>query len=143
MKVAIYPGSFNPWHEGHQDILNKALSVFDKVIIAQGINPGKEPPVSIEGFSCRVSLIASERVDIKYFEGFLHEFIKTLDDPITAVIRGLRNGNDLQYEQNQQYWYEDLGLHIPIVYFITDRRLGHISSSAIRAINGLKTLESK
>ena len=43
MKIAIYPGSFNPWHEGHQDIVNKALKIFDKVVIAIGRNPSKPP----------------------------------------------------------------------------------------------------
>jgi len=55
----------------------------------------------------------------------------------SAVIRGLRNGADLQYETNMQYWNEDLGLEIPVVYFICDRKLSHISSSMIRELNKL------
>ena len=109
MKRAIYPGSFNPWHEGHQDILNKAKRCFDEVIV---IKYGKD------------------------FTGLLSDYLK--DKDYCAIIRGLRNGYDLQYEQNQQYWYEDLGVQIPIVYFITDRTLGHISSSAIREIKKAK-----
>lgn len=41
VRVGIYPGSFNPWHDGHQDILNKALRIFDKIIVLQGHNPSK------------------------------------------------------------------------------------------------------
>ncbi len=78
---------------------------------------------------------------------FLHDTLEdtdtTYDDLVKelnaeAVVRGLRNGTDLQYEMNQQYWNEDLGLNVPIVYFITDRKLSHISSSAIREIKCLK-----
>ena len=109
MKKAIYPGSFNPWHEGHQNILDKAKKIFDKVDIA---------------------------VYGKDFTGLLSDYLKGKN--YVAIVRGLRNGYDLQYEQNQQYWYEDLGIKIPVVYFITDRTLGHISSTAIRTVKDAK-----
>lgn len=115
MKRALYVGSFNPWHVGHIDVYNKAMKIFDRVdIIKYGVD----------------------------FTGLLSDFLKS---PKTAkydaIVRGLRNGYDLQYEQNQQYWYEDMGIKIPIVYFITDRTLGHISSSAIREVEKAKRLE--
>lgn len=149
MKTAIYPGSFNPWHEGHQDILEKSLQIFDRVIIARGENPSKKhdklTELAIQ--SAEESWIANklparliERVIFVTFKGFLHAWVKNHAAYETcAVIRGLRNGYDLQYEINQQYWYEDLGLTIPIVYFITDRKLGHISSTAIREIEKIKS----
>lgn len=139
MKTAIYPGSFNPWHKGHTDILVKALQVFDKVVVAPAKNPDKEN----YGFDLRDLFKNSaglnhDRIRVKPFEGLLVDFVEHLqisyEDDICAIIRGLRNGHDLQYETNQQYWNEDLGLTIPVVYFITDRSHGHISSSAIRAL---------
>ena len=48
MKMAIFPGSFNPWHEGHEDVLDKALKIFDKVILSQGFNIDK--PIDKEQF---------------------------------------------------------------------------------------------
>lgn len=141
MKTAIYPGSFNPWHRGHTDILSKALDVFDHVIIVQGTGAGKSPPQMLDKES--IPEILRKDITIRPpFSGMLPDFIKELDDtlwkPICAVVRGLRNGYDLQYEQNQMYWYQDLGLTIPVICFITDRDTTHISSSAIREIEKIK-----
>lgn len=168
MSLAIYPGSFNPWHRGHQDILDKALQVFDQVVVACGTNGSKEPPRTWsdrnmshhefqEVYGNRVALVSfQDKLLVDFIREInagaldpikLQDGPKTLAEsenyrelnlPVTAVIRGLRNGDDLQYEMNQQYWYEDLGLEIPVVYFITDRTLSHISSSAIRQIESIK-----
>jgi pantetheine-phosphate adenylyltransferase len=138
MKIGIYPGSFNPWHSGHTDILKKALQVFDKVYICRGINP--EKPSSDFDVESHIKDYVLSELDVKAqwkvayweFEGLLVDCARTLH--AHAIIRGLRNGHDLQYEMNQQYWNEDLGLTVPIVYFICDRKLSHISSSTIRAL---------
>jgi pantetheine-phosphate adenylyltransferase len=131
MKVAIYPGSFNPIHAGHHNIIEKALKVFDKVIIAQGINPDKGiTDVNIP--SAETYGKYGKKVQVVKFMTTLPEF--AVDKNAVAIIRGLRSGVDLETEKAQQYWYEDLGLTIPIVYFICDRGLTHISSSAVRAV---------
>lgn len=124
MKIAVFPGSFNPWHDGHLDVYEKASQVFDKVIIARGINPSKP--------------ITDSSIPVTYeeFDGLLVDFCKKVG--ATAVIRGLRNTKDFQYELEQQYWNEDLGLDIPTLYIITDRKLCHISSSAIRMLEKFK-----
>jgi len=140
MKIAIYPGSFSPWHRGHTDVLRKALKIFDQVTVAspRGPNSSKED-TSIILTSIYASLPKEEsnRVNVLHFSGLLANFIKDLNDEdqdIGAVVRGLRNNQDFEYEKIQQYWNEDLGIEIPIVYFISDRALTHISSSAIKTI---------
>jgi pantetheine-phosphate adenylyltransferase len=146
MKVAIYPGSFNPWHEGHTDILLKALKVFDKVIVAQGINPQKGDTnfhaEDLERVVDKALHGHTGQVHVMTFFGLLANEVTRLNkqytNPICAVIRGLRNTQDLCGEQIQQYWNEDLGLKIPTVYLVADRKLVHISSSAIRAVEGFK-----
>ena len=148
MKIAIYPGSFNPFHRGHLDIVKKALYIFDKVIIAKGINPEKEnfhgAFLSTPECSKEIQeLIDAEFVDVENFEGLLSDFIdKSMDeyDDVEdfAIIKGLRNGQDLEFEKNQQYWNEDLGIEIPFFYVISDRNNCHISSSAIRAVGKFK-----
>jgi pantetheine-phosphate adenylyltransferase len=148
MKVAIYPGSFNPWHEGHTDILLKALKVFYKVIIARGRNPAKGDIYGLteerrlEEDLDKILNGHTGQISVTTYLGLLanevDELNKRYTNPIVAVIRGLRNASDLCGEQIQQYWNEDLGLKIPTVYLIADRKLVHMSSSAIRAVETFK-----
>lgn len=132
-KIAIYPGSFNPWHEGHEDILQKALEVFDMVVVLQGHNP-KKPQVKDKSFLLEAT--KSPNVEAGFFNGLLVDAIHSIKPD--AIIRGLRNGYDLEYEINLQYWNEDLGIKVPFVYFVTDRKYGHISSSAIRELREIR-----
>ena len=135
-KTAIYPGSFNPLHEGHIDIIKKALKCFEHVTVLRMQNPGKD----LSDYPMpKAELYALGNVSVLEANGMLVDVVKMLDG--CAVIRGLRNGNDLETERIQQYWNEDLGLVVPTVYFITDRSLIHVSSSALRMIEKLK--ESK
>lgn len=143
MKTAIYPGSFNPWHEGHTDVVSKAIKVFDKVIIAVGVNPDKKKSTETLHLIKRIGWILvmlpeSPRIEVVQFNGLLKDFIKEGD--YSAVIKGLRNAPDFEYEKIQQYWNEDLGIRIPTFYVISDRKFVHISSSAIKAI---KSFEKK
>lgn len=131
--IGLYAGSFNPFHQGHNDVVKKALKVFDYVLI-YGYGD-KKPAVFVD--------YIDKPIGVGCFTGLLKDLIanKLIQKP-TALIRGLRNGNDLQYEQNMLYWNEDLGVDIPTVYFICDRKLGHISSSAIREIQCIKKNKS-
>ena len=144
-------GSFSPWHQGHDDILIKTLDIFDRVIVAQGINPEKAKPVKLDEKTIgpMISQRIMDRITIVQFSGFLHKYIEKFNHDtgpggqICAVIRGLRSGYDLDYEASQMYWNEDLGMKARVVCFITDRKLGHISSSAIRQLEFLRELERK
>lgn len=134
MKTVLYPGSFNPFHEGHLDILKKTMKISDKIILAGHKKISFSPKAKVVTDKCYQYV---DKVSIITFKGLLVDLIKKVKP--NAIIRGLRNGSDLQYEMNFQYWNEDLGLNIPIIYFITDRSLSHISSSTIRKLECIKT----
>jgi pantetheine-phosphate adenylyltransferase len=131
MKIAIYPGSFNPFHKGHYNILLKAEKIFDKVIIARGINPEKGPS------EWKMPKILENRTLVLY-SGLLTECIESIAEhevEIPTVIRGLRNSVDLQYEMNQYRYLQDLMPEIQLVSIFCDKEYEHISSSGIRLLS--------
>ena len=98
-KIGVYAGSFNPFHVGHADILHQALEVFDEVIVAIGNNPLKDNDKEPFPFNNPILKIAKVAV----FDGLLSDYLKRLSDNNENIevflVRGLRNGEDLQYEQ--------------------------------------------
>ena len=134
MKIGIFTGTFNPFHKGHTDVLFNALKIFDKVVIARGDNPVKEYPIS------DLKELISNKIEVVTYTGLLVNYLKTRPD-ICAVIRGLRNTKDFEYEKTQQYYNEDLGITIPTVYVIANRQVQHISSSGERALAKLRGID--
>ena len=125
-KIAVYAGSFNPFHKGHYNILKKAEQIFDKVIIARGVNPDKNN--KIVDFPTKI-----QNRQIEIYDGLLTDFIDGLGYDVT-LIRGLRNATDLQYELTQYRFLQDLNPNIKIVSLFCDKEFEHISSSAIRSL---------
>lgn len=129
-RIAIYAGSFNPFHNGHLNILKKAEKMFDKVIVARGKNPDKQQH-SIAPLPKAIQY----RETIEY-GGLLTDLLNEYEDdcgPLT-LIRGLRNGNDLSYEVDQYRYMQDLKRDIQVCSIFCDRDFEHISSSAIRSL---------
>lgn len=125
-KIAVFAGSFNPFHKGHYNVLQKAEKIFDKVIVAFGKNPEKDTryhkiPNSIKNRQ------------LESYEGLLTDFIASLGHEVT-VIRGLRNSTDFDYEQNQYRYIQELMPEIRIVNIFCDKEFEHISSSGIRTL---------
>lgn len=142
--IAIYPGSFNPFHIGHLNIVEKAERIFGKgnVIICFGVNPDKVDPLKKAEY---IKLVDEKRHEletklnrqVKVYTGFLHDFISELEKEGNNVvlIRGLRNSGDLDYELNQMRFINDFKKNLNVVYLVCDKEFEHISSSAIRKIS--------
>ena len=127
-KIAIYAGSFNPFHKGHYNILEKAERIFDKVIIARGVNPQKN---NIPKTDSLPDLISNRQI-IEY-SGLTTELLNSFSYEVT-LIRGLRNTTDLQNEITQYKYMRDLKPNINVVSIFCDSEYEHISSSAIRSL---------
>lgn len=124
--IGVFCGSFNPFHKGHYNVLQKAERIFDKVIIAFGRNPDKNErtwPVP--------NVIRYHQLE--EYNGLLTDFISSLHHD-TIVIRGLRNSTDFQYEQNQYRYIQELMPRIKIINIFCDKEFEHISSSGIRTL---------
>lgn len=133
MKVAVFPGSFDPITKGHEDIVRRALPLFDKVIMAIGINSKKRSLYSIEE---RVDWIkkvfhGEAKVEVKQFTGLTVHFCEK--QGANYIIRGLRNGSDFDYEKTISQLNADLG-NIESVFFISKPQFSHISSTIVREI---------
>jgi len=134
-KIAIYPGSFNPFTIGHLNILEKAELLFGKenVIIAVGTNPDKTQD-SVD----RVATIKQNLPtrNVEGFVGFLTDYIWKKENSgfEIFVIKGLRNGDDLFYETNQLRFLEEMKPSINVIFLLCDKQYEHISSSAYRAL---------
>lgn len=128
-KIALYPGSFNPFSQGHLNILQKAERIFDKVIIGYGINSEKNQNQE------NILPEALKYKQVIEYDGLLTDLVKSLNYPVT-IIRGLRNGSDLQYELNQYRFLQELSNNdIDVIFIFCDSEFEHISSSAIRQLS--------
>ena len=118
--VGVYAGSFNPFHCGHADILRQSLEVFDEVIVAIGRNPLKDNDK--EPFPYGNPVL--KKAKVVEFNNLLSDFLKNLDLTTRGeifLIRGLRNGEDLQYEQNQLQFIKGMYPSLKTVFFICDK----------------------
>lgn len=134
MKIAIYPGSFDPITKGHLDVLETSAGIFDKVIIAVAKNSEKKGFLTVEE---RVSLIKEstkhlKNVEVDSFEGLTIDYAKKRGAEI--LIRGLRAVSDFEYEMQLSQTNSALASEIQTVFLITKPEYNFISSSTVREI---------
>jgi pantetheine-phosphate adenylyltransferase len=132
MRVAVYPGSFDPITLGHVDVLRRALGVFDRVVVAVLVNPKKVPMLDIDA---RVAAIRSEqadRVDVRPFAGLTVDACRELG--ARSIVRGLRAVSDFEAELQMAHMNRRLAPEIDTVFFMTALEYGYLSSSLVREI---------
>lgn len=132
MKRGVFPGSFDPFTKGHEAIVNKAITLFDEVVIAVGVNSSKVSMYTIENRLNHIqSLFQSEKVKVVTFQKLTVELCKDLDAQF--IIRGLRDSKDFEYEKSIALMNVSLA-EIETFFLLTDLKYSAINSSIIREI---------
>ena len=144
MRVAIYPGSFDPITYGHMDIIDRGCGLFDKVVVAIAKSESKNPMFSLEE---RINLASSiyegsEKVEVV---GFPRKLTVDLakDYNACAIIRGLRAVSDFEYEFQLATMNRSLAPDIESIFLTPKESLIYVSSSLIKEISDLKGDVSK
>ena len=145
--LAIYPGSFDPFHRGHLDVLNKTLKMFDKVVIAIGKNPDKVKYHPQTGKTLSKAVAVRKELAKIHYDIEIVEFNDLLTDEVrrwttkgynVVVVKGIRNAVDLEYEMAQLRILQDIDTIIDFVFVPADVKYQHISSSTIRSLEKIK-----
>lgn len=133
MKKAVFPGSFDPITLGHVDIIERALPLFDKIVIAIGNNFDKKYMFSLEQ---RIKFIQKtfegiDKIEITSYEGLTVDFCKS--HKIDYIVRGLRNPADFEFEKAIAHTNRVMS-KIETIFLLTSARTSFISSSIVRDI---------
>jgi pantetheine-phosphate adenylyltransferase len=136
-RIAVYPGSFDPITLGHLNVVERASRLFDRLIVAIGVNIEKRPMFSAEE---RVELFRGatghlRNIEIRTFSGLAVNFVK--DCGAMIMIRGVRPITDIAAELTMMMANRRLDSHVETLFMIADGELAHVSSSLIKQIAGL------
>jgi pantetheine-phosphate adenylyltransferase len=137
MKVAVYPGSFDPITYGHLDILKRGTKIFDKVIVAVLINSAKQPLFSVEERKQMIEVAIKEAgydipVEVDSFEGLLVDYLRKQN--IHVILRGLRAISDFEYELQIASINRKLAKDIETLFLMTNNMHSFISSGNVKEI---------
>jgi pantetheine-phosphate adenylyltransferase len=135
-KIAIYPGSFDPITNGHLDILERAVKLFDVVIISVIHHPGKKN--ALLTLEERMDLIRAKikpygkKVQLAHFDGLLVDFAKKMK--AGAIVRGLRALSDFEYEFSMALTNRKLMPQIETIFLMTDYKYSYLSSTNVKSV---------
>jgi pantetheine-phosphate adenylyltransferase len=137
MKLAIYPGTFDPITNGHIDVLERSLEIFDKVIVAIAVNSSKKPLFTKEERLKIIKevLIEYDRVEVDSFDALLMDYAK--EKNATAIIRGLRAVSDFEYEFQMALMNRKLYSGASTVFLMPHEKYSFLNSTLIREVSRL------
>lgn len=134
MKIAVFPGSFDPITVGHVDLVNRALPLFDKIIIAIGVNAQKK---YLFGLEQRLDWIKQTfrnepKIEVDSFERLTAHYCQKIG--ARYLLRGLRNSSDFDYEKTISQLNNIVGEGLETIFLIAQPGFSHISSTIVREI---------
>lgn len=133
-KIAICPGSFDPPTDGHINIIDRALKIFDNVIVAVAVNMSKNPIFSASERLDMLKEIFKDRKNVKIdkFEGLLATYAR--EKGCKTILRGIRNMSDYEYEYQMALANKTLDPELEILFMMTEGKYSHLSSSIIKEV---------
>lgn len=134
-RIAVFPGSFDPITNGHVDIVQRAVGLFDKIIIAVGQNAQKKYMFSRKERMkfIQMAFEGVEEIEVMQFEGLTVEFCKSVN--ANYILRGLRNPADFEFEKAIAQANRMMNHELETVFLLTDPEFAAISSSIVRDIH--------
>jgi pantetheine-phosphate adenylyltransferase len=132
--IAIYPGTFDPVTRGHIDVVERALKMFDRVVIGVADSPAKQPFFNLDERLDMLQTVfaGKENVQVKPFSGLLIDFARDCNAGI--IVRGLRAISDFEYEVQLAGMNRSLAPEIETVFLTAAQRYAFVSSSLVREI---------
>ena len=134
MRTALYPGTFDPITNGHLDLVKRALRLFDRLIVAVGTARDKAPLFTVEE---RVELIRAalrgiDDVEVMSFKGLLVDVVR--DEGASAIIRGLREVSDFEYEFQMALMNRRLASEIETVFLMPSEKYTYLDSTIVKEV---------
>ncbi len=134
-KIALFPGSFDPFTNGHLDVVRRGAELFDEIIIAIGNNSSKQRYLPVEWMEQQIAELFQDepRVSVRSYRGLTADFAREVE--ARYLLRGLRNTTDFEYENTIAQANRHVNPALETVFLITSPLLAAISSTIIREIH--------
>lgn len=132
-KTLLFPGSFDPFTIGHKWVVDKALTIADRVVIAIGVNENKKRTFAVEEVEGAIKNIYAQnpQVEVVTYTGLTIDLVKKVD--ADAIVRGIRSTIDFEYEKNIADTNRELS-GVETILLFTHPTLSHVSSSMVREL---------
>lgn len=133
-RIAVFPGSFDPITKGHEDMIKRALPLFDKIIVSIGVNADKKYMFSLEERKAwiRQTFAFEDKVEVDTFQGLTVNYCRQVG--ANFLLRGLRNAEDFQFEKSIAQMNRELAPDVDTIFLVTNPEYAAYSSTIVRDI---------